>query len=54
MSLILITEGTEDGFYPEQLSEAYFLKNAQENNVSVDYKKEEGYDNSYFFIATFL
>lgn len=51
---ILITQGTEDGFYPEQLTEAFFLKNTQENNVSVDYKKEEGYDHSYFFIATFF
>lgn len=54
MPPILITQGTEDEFYPEQLTETYFLKNAQENNVAVDYKKEEGYDHSYFFIATFL
>ena len=32
----------------------YFLKNAQENNQVVNYKKMEGYDHSYFFIATFL
>ena len=31
-----------------------FLKNAQENNQVVHYKKVEGYDHSYFFIATFL
>ena len=54
MPPILITQGTEDEFYPEQLTEKYFLQNAQENNVALDYKNEEGYDHSYFFIATFL
>lgn len=53
-SAVRETLGTEDGFYPEQLTEAYFLKNAQENNVAVDYDKEEGYGHSYFFIAIFL
>ena len=51
---ILITQGTEDNFYPEHLDETYFLKNAGENNQVVDYEKKEGYDHSYFFIATFL
>lgn len=54
MPPILITQGTEDNFYPEQLDETYFLKNAQENNQVVHYQKMEGYDHSYFFIATFL
>ena len=54
MPPILITQGTEDNFYPEQLDETYFLKNAGENNQVVDYEKKEGYDHSYFFIATFL
>ena len=51
---ILITQGTQDDFYPKQLDETYFLKNARENNQVVNYKKVEGYDHSYFFIATFL
>lgn len=51
---ILITQGTKDSFYPEQLNETIFLENAQKNNQSVDYKKVDGYDHSYFFIATFL
>lgn len=51
---ILITQGTQDEFYSEQLDETLFLKNAQENNKTVNYKKMEGYDHSYFFIATFL
>lgn len=51
---ILITQGTNDNFYLEQLKEDTFLKNAKENNREVNYKKVEGYDHSYFFIATFL
>jgi S-formylglutathione hydrolase len=54
MPPILITQGTQDDFYPKQLDETYFLKNAQENNQIVNYKKVEGYDHSYFFISTFL
>lgn len=51
---ILITQGTEDKFYPEQLDETIFIKNAEEYNQKVMYEKKEGYDHSYFFIATFL
>lgn len=51
---ILISQGTDDGFYPEQLAEATFLENAKENDQAVIYEKLEGYDHSYFFIATFL
>ena len=51
---ILITQGAQDDFYPKQLDETNFLKNAQENNQVVTYNKVEGYDHSYFFIATFL
>lgn len=54
MPPILITQGTQDLFYPKQLDETCFLKNAQENNQVVNYNKMEGYDHSYFFIATFL
>ena len=54
MPPILITQGTQDEFYLEQLDETFFLKVAQENNKPVNYKKMEGYDHSYFFIATFL
>lgn len=51
---ILITQGSKDNFYEEQLKETIFLENARENNQEVTYKKVEGYDHSYFFIATFL
>lgn len=50
---ILITQGTADDFYPNQLDETMFLENAQKHQA-VEYKREEGYDHSYFFISTFL
>lgn len=51
---ILIMQGNKDDFYPKQLEEAIFLENSQENKQLVNYKKIDGYDHSYFFIATFL
>ncbi|MFD1929565.1 S-formylglutathione hydrolase [Sporosarcina siberiensis] len=54
MPPILISQGTADNFYPEQLEETTFLDNARENKQEVTYKKAEGYDHSYFFISTFL
>lgn len=51
---VLITQGSADGFYQEQLDETIFLKNAAISGAPVVYRKEEGYDHSYFFIATFL
>lgn len=51
---ILITQGTKDGFYPEQLNEATFMENAAKSDNKVKYKKVDGYDHSYFFISTFL
>lgn len=51
---ILITQGIADNFYPEQLDETVFLENAEKNKQNVEYQKVEGYDHSYFFIASFL
>ena len=51
---ILIMQGDKDDFYQKQLEETTFLENARENSKVVNYKKMEGYDHSYFFIATFL
>jgi len=54
MPPILISQGTADTFYPEQLEETTFLESARDSNQEVNYKRIEGYDHSYFFIATFL
>jgi len=50
----LITQGTADQFYEEHLSEIAFLGNAKKHGDLVTYQSAEGYDHSYFFIATFL
>ncbi|OUN49916.1 S-formylglutathione hydrolase [Clostridium perfringens] len=51
---ILIHQGDNDDFYEKQLQENLFIRNANKNRRVVDYNKVEGYDHSYFFIATFL
>lgn len=51
---ILISQGNQDDFYEKQLEETIFLENAKKNKKLVNYNKFEGYDHSYFFIATFL
>ena len=51
---VLITQGTADQFYPEHLDESTFLENAKKHGENVTYQQVEGYDHSYFFIATFL
>ncbi len=49
---ILITQGTADNFYDVQLQEKEFLNAI--GNKPVVYKLENGYDHSYFTIATFI
>lgn len=51
---ILITQGTADEFYPEQLQEIAFLDAAEKSHATVEYHKVEGYDHSYYTIATFI
>ncbi|MCL1989982.1 MAG: S-formylglutathione hydrolase [Defluviitaleaceae bacterium] len=51
---ILVTQGTGDSFYPDQLTEQYFLAAAQKHGDQVTYEQQAGYDHSYYFIATFL
>ena len=51
---ILIHQGSKDDFYENQLKEDIFIENANKYNKKVNYNKVEGYDHSYFFIATFL
>ncbi|MGM0292079.1 MULTISPECIES: S-formylglutathione hydrolase [Enterococcus] len=51
---ILITQGTADPFYEVQLNEEAFLTAAESAKHEVFYQKEEGYDHSYFTIATFV
>lgn len=51
---VFIDQGTDDSFLREQLKPENF-KSAVENQSNIDLKLEyrEGYDHSYFYIATF-
>lgn len=51
---LLITQGLADNFYPGQLAEGQFLEAAKKHGDKVQYEQKEGYDHSYYFIATFL
>jgi len=52
---ILITQGTADQFYQEQLSEVAFLESAKKHDeYFINYRSLPDYDHSYFFIASLL
>ncbi|MFC4770640.1 S-formylglutathione hydrolase [Enterococcus hermanniensis] len=51
---ILITQGTNDNFYEVQLNEQAFLAAADVADETINYRKEIGYDHSYYTIATFI
>jgi len=50
----LITQGLADNFYPAELDEKAFLAAAAKHGDAVTYEQAEGYDHSYYFIATFM
>ena len=48
-------QGLADNFYPDQLLSSDLEKASEGNaNVSLDMRMQEGYDHSYFFIASFV
>lgn len=53
---ILIDQGSEDNFFKEKqlLPENLLSVAANNDHLQLIYKKREGYDHSYFFIATFI
>lgn len=51
---ILVTQGTADNFYAVQLKEDAFLEAAKDTKGQITFEREEGYDHSYFTIATFI
>ena len=50
---ILISQGDQDEFLHEQLISKKFLTVA-ETTPNVQYERKQGYDHSYYFIATFI
>lgn len=51
---ILIDQGLADNFYPEQLQPEVFVQAAESNGIEVLLDLHEGYDHSYYFIASFV
>lgn len=51
---ILIDQGTADGFLTEQLKPDLFESACRESGQSLELRMQQGYDHSYFFIASFM
>lgn len=52
---ILIDQGKDDKFLTEgQLQPDVFVKTCADNQMPIVYRLQEGYDHSYYFIATFI
>lgn len=51
---ILLEQGLADGFLAEQLHPQKLEEAAESVGASVEVRRREGYDHSYFFIASFI
>ena len=51
---MLIDQGAADGFLSEQLDATAFLAAARAHGIDVRYRLHDGYDHSYFFVASFI
>nr|XP_058966270.1 S-formylglutathione hydrolase-like [Pocillopora verrucosa] len=51
---ILIDQGVADEFYPSQLLPENFVEACRSKNVPVTLRLHEGYNHSYYFIASFV
>jgi S-formylglutathione hydrolase len=51
---ILIDQGTNDEFLAQQLLPTKLLSASTDTTVSVTLTMREGYDHSYYFIASFI
>lgn len=51
---ILVDQGTQDGFLDTQLKPALLAQAAQRSGAPIDLRMQDGYDHSYYFIATFI
>lgn len=51
---LFIDQGSSDSFLKDQLFPDNLVKAAREAQVPIIYKLREGYDHSYFYIATFM
>lgn len=51
---MLIDTGDADNFFDEHLEPTAFLKACSDAGQSVEYRKQPGYDHSYYFVASFI
>ncbi len=51
---ILIEQGLDDAFLQEQLRPELISQLVADNNLDIELNLREGYDHSYFFIASFI
>lgn len=51
---ILVEQGSDDQFLEEQLKPESLCAAAKEANIELTYNLREGYDHSYYFIASFI
>lgn len=49
-----IEQGDKDSFLTEQLRPELFLQACQQHQVNCEYHLRQGYDHSYYFIASFI
>lgn len=51
---LLVDQGTADNFYPEQLRTESLIAAAKQSDAKADIRMQDGYDHSYYFIASFI
>lgn len=51
---ILVDQGADDPFYPEQLRPELLKAACEESGLSLDLRIHDGYDHGYYFISTFI
>jgi S-formylglutathione hydrolase len=51
---LLVDQGTKDPFLDEQLKPDLLKEACVQGNISLELRMQEGYDHSYFFIASFI
>jgi S-formylglutathione hydrolase len=51
---ILIDQGSADSFLQDQLKPEIFVAACQQANQVLNFRMQEGYDHSYYFISTFM
>ncbi len=51
---MLVDQGTEDSFLEEQLKPELLVQAAEQSGYPLQLRMQEGYDHSYYFIASFI